>query len=383
MLKTYSRAWVEIDYEAIKHNVKAIQKRVGKTKIMGIVKANAYGHGDVACAKKLVECGIDFLAVSSLDEAIKLRNNDIKVDILILGYTPKILFSKLNEYHLIQTLISLEYALMLNDYAKEHNEIIRAHVKVDTGMGRIGIVYNNHNKNYDDIKKEYALSNIKVEGIFSHFPVSDELDIDSVDFTKNQIKLYNEVLEKLKDDGIEPGLTHLQNSYGIINYGDLGYDYCRPGLLYMGVTSNDEIATNYDMDLRPILSMYTNVSLVKTIQKGDSISYGRHFIAPKEMRVATIAIGYADGLPRLISNRGLEVLIHEKRVPIIGNICMDQCMIDVSAVPDVKIGDEVCVIGRQGSETVKIDTISRLAKTINNETLSKITSRVDRLEKRK
>lgn len=383
MLKTYSRAWVEIDYEAIKHNVKAIQKRVGKTKIMGIVKANAYGHGDVECAKKLIDCGIDFLAVSSLDEAVKLRNNGIKVDILILGYTPEILFSKLNEYHLIQTLISLEYALMLNDYAKKHGEIIRAHVKVDTGMGRIGIVYNDRAKNYDDIKKEYALSNIKVEGIFSHFPVSDELDVDSVNFTKNQIKLYNEVLEKLKADGIDPGLTHLQNSYGIINYGDLGYDYCRPGLLYMGVTSNDEIATNYDMDLRPILSMYTNVSLVKTIQKGDSISYGRHFIAPKEMRVATIAIGYADGLPRLISNRGLEVLVHGKKAPIIGNICMDQCMIDVSAVPDVKIGDEVCVIGRQGSETVKIDAISRLAKTINNETLSKITSRVDRLEKRK
>ena len=173
MLKTYSRAWVEIDYEAIEHNVKAIQKRVGKTKIMGIVKANAYGHGDVACAKKLVECGIDFLAVSSLDEAIKLRNNDIKVDILILGYTPKILFSKLNEYHLIQTLISLEYALMLNDYAKKHNEIIRAHVKVDTGMGRIGIVYNDHNKNYDDIKKEY------IRGIKFHYVdhIREVLDI--------------------------------------------------------------------------------------------------------------------------------------------------------------------------------------------------------------
>ena len=383
MLGTYTRAWVEIDYDAIRHNVEAIHKRMGKTKIMGIVKANAYGHGDVACAKMLIACGIDFLAVSSVDEAIKLRKADIEADILILGYTPSVLFDKLVEYNLVQTLISLEYAEMLNDYAQKNNQLIRAHVKVDTGMGRIGVVYNENHKDYEAIRKEYSLANLKIEGIFSHFPVSDELKEDSVSFTKNQIALFNELLQRLKDDQIDYGLSHLQNSYGIINYGDLGYDYCRPGLLYMGVTSLDSIETNYQMDLRPILSMYTSVSMVKEVRKGDSISYGRHFIAPKKMKVATIAIGYADGLPRLVSNKGLEVLVHGKRAPIIGNICMDQCMIDVSDIEGVSIGDEVCVIGKQGQEEVKIDAISRLAQTINNETLSKITSRVDRLEKRK
>lgn len=382
MLEAYSRCWAEIDIKAIAHNVQEIQKLVGETKIMGIVKANAYGHGDVQCAKALKECGVDFFGVSSIDEALNLRNAGIDDNVLILGYTPEEHFHYLHEQNIIQSLVSLDYAKTLNKYAMTQNVQIRAHCKVDTGMCRTGIIYQDQSKNMDSILEEYQLSNIHVEGIFSHFPVSDELDKDSKEFTLHQIELFKEVLQQLEQHGINPGIRHIQNSYGILNYGDLGFDYCRPGLLYMGVTSDDSVEIESNPDFIPILSLYANVSLVKWIEPGQSVSYGRHFIAQKPTKVATMSIGYADGLPRLVSNKNLEVLVHGIRCPLIGNICMDQCMIDVTAVDDVKQGDVVCIVGQQGKEKVTIDEISRKAQTINNETLSCITSRVPRMEKR-
>ncbi|MGM9946902.1 alanine racemase [Floccifex sp.] len=382
MLESYSRCWAEIDTTAIAHNVNEIQKIAGNTKIMGIVKANAYGHGDVTCAKALRECGIDFFGVSSIDEALRLRQAGIQENILILGYTPNEHFHYLHEQNIVQSLVSFEYALQLNAYAKENNVVLRAHCKVDTGMCRTGIIYQDQEKNMDKIIQEYRLSHIQVEGIFSHFPVSDELSNVSKAFTLHQIELFQEVLENLKQEGIEPGIRHIQNSYGILNYGDLGFDYCRPGLLYMGVTSDDSIDIVSNPDFIPILSLYANVSLVKWIQKGQSVSYGRHYIANKPTKVATISIGYADGLPRMVSNQNLEVIVNGVKCPLIGNICMDQCMVDVTNVESVQQGDEVCIIGTQKGQRVTVDEISRKAHSINNETLSCITSRVPRLEKR-
>ena len=216
----------------------------------------------------------------------------------------------------------------------------------------------------------------------SHFPVSDCLDEDCTEFTKKQIQLFDEVIDLLKSQGIDPGIRHLQNSYGILNYPELEYEYCRPGLLYMGVTSDDHIKIKTNPDFIPIMSMYANVSLVKWIYPGQSVSYGRHFIAEKPTKVATMSIGYADGLPRLLSNQGFEVLVHGQRCKLIGNLCMDQCMIDVTEVEDVKEGDVVCIVGHQGNEVVTVDQISRMAKTINNETLTSISSRVPRLKVR-
>ena len=382
MLESYSRAWAEIDYDAIAHNVNEVKKLVGNTKIMGIVKANAYGHGDVECAKALAKCGVDFFGVSSIDEALNLRNGGINENILILGYTPEEHFHYLHEQEIVQSLVSYDYACKLNEYAKENNVTIRAHCKVDTGMCRTGIIYQPQEKNMDLIVKAYRLSNLSVEGIFSHFPVSDELDTDSKTFTNNQITLFKEVLSNLEKEGIHPGVRHIQNSYGILNYGDLGFDYCRPGLLYMGVTSDDQVEILSNPDFIPILSLYANVSLVKWIHAGQTVSYGRHFKAEKDTKVATMSIGYADGLPRLASNQDLKVIVNGQLCPIIGNICMDQCMIDVTNVDCVHEGDIVCVIGTQGKQKVTVDEISRKAKTINNETLSLITSRVPRLKKR-
>lgn len=382
MLEAYSRAWIEIDYDAIAHNVKEIQKLIGKTKIMGIVKANAYGHGDVECTRALIKCGVDLFGTSSVDEAVHLRDNGIEQDILILGYTPPEHFHYLVEKNLIQTLCSYDYACKLNAYARQHGVTVRAHVKVDTGMNRIGVKYQKEEKHMDQILAEYRLSNVHAEGIFSHFPVSDELGTDSLTFTKQQIALFQEVLENLKKEGIDPGLKHIQNSYGILNYMDLGMDYCRPGLLYMGVTSDDTIDILSQPDFIPILALYANVSMVKTIEPGMTVSYGRHFTAQKPMKVATLAIGYADGVPRILSNKGFEVLIHGKRCRQIGNICMDQLMIDVTELEDVKEGDVACLIGVQSGQRVTVDTISRMANTINNETLSAFAARLPRLPKR-
>lgn len=382
MLESYSRCWTEVDYQAIGHNVNEIKKLVGNTKIMGIVKANAYGHGDVACAKALKAAGVDFFGVSSVDEALNLRNAGIEENILILGYTPPMHFHYLHEKNIIQSLVSYDYACKLNAYAKENDVFVRAHCKVDTGMCRTGVVYQKEDKHFEEIEKEYLLSNVKVEGIFSHFPVSDELEEESKTFTERQIDLFREVLSKLDEKGIDPGVRHIQNSYGILNYGDLGFDYCRPGLLYMGVTSDDSVPILSKPNFKPILSLYANVSLVKWIHAGQTVSYGRHFMATKDTKVATVSIGYADGLPRIASNQGLEVIVNGQCCPIIGNICMDQCMIDVTNVESVQEGDIVCLVGQQDGCRVTIDEISRKAHTINNETLSCITSRVPRLEKR-
>lgn len=382
MLNSDTRAWTEIDLSKIRHNVKEVQKLIpSSSKIMAIVKANAYGHGDVVCAKELVNCGIDFFGVSSIDEAVALRKGGITQEILILGYTPPKHFSLLKEYDLLQTFVGLEYAKKADAYAKEHQIILRGHVKVDTGMSRIGIICQDHDYHIEDVKAVYRMSHLHVTGIFSHFSVSDDLGEENKRFTAHQITLFERVLHDLKQDGIDPGIRHLQNSYGILNYPDLEYDYVRPGLLWMGVTSDDAIQIRTNPKFQPILSWKANVSLVKEIQPGVTVSYGRHYCADRPRTVATVAMGYADGFPRCVSNKGARVLIHGQYAQIIGNVCMDQMMIDVTDIQDVKEGDVVTIIGQDHDARCSVDELSRLANTINNETLCWISSRVPRIYK--
>lgn len=383
MLETGSRCWAEIDTSKIAHNVEEIRKMIpSTTKIMAIVKANAYGHGDVRIAKELKTCGIDFFGVSSVDEALNLRHAGIKEQILILGYTPKEHFHYLHEEGIIQTILSKAYGEELSAYAKAQNVCLHTHVKVDTGMSRLGIQCKKECWDIEDVKAMYHLDHIQVDGIFSHFSVSDLLDQeDDIAYTKQQIMMFDRVLQELKEAGIHPGITHLQNSYGIINYPELHYDYVRPGLLYLGVTSDDSLKMNQTPDFWPIMTWKANVSYVKWIEKGCCVSYGRHFTASRRTKVATISCGYADGYPRCVSNRGKEVLIHGQRATIIGNICMDQMMIDVTEIADVKEGDEAVLFGYDGATILSVDDLSRHAHTINNETLCWLTSRVPRIYK--
>ena len=381
MLESASRAWIEVDFDAIAHNLDEVQKLVGNTKIMGIVKANAYGHGAVPCARAMEAWGVDFFGVSSVDEALELREAGIESDILILGYTPPEHFHYLAGQNLVQSLVSNAYAHKLDAWAKENGTKVRAHAKLDTGMNRTGVIYQKNQKHFEELKDEYLLENVQVEGIFSHFPVSDDLEEEATAFTRTQIALFEEALSRLREEGIDPGLRHIQNSYGILNYGDLGYDYCRPGLLYMGVTSDDQVPIASNPDFIPILSLYANVSLVKQLEPGATVSYGRHFTVEKPMTIATLSIGYADGLPRLLSNQFHEVILDGHKMPLLGNICMDQCMVDATGL-NVQEGDRAILIGQDGEQRVTVDEISRKAGTINNETLTRFTARVPRLEKR-
>lgn len=370
-------SWVEIDYDAIAHNLDEIQKLVGKTKIMGIVKADAYGHGAIQCTRAMEKWGVDFFAVATLEEALELREAGIQSDILILGYTDPKDTDLLVENDLIQTIVDLPYAKELEKWGSEHNALVRTHIKADTGMNRIGISWQHPVKDLAPFIEVYQLPHVKAEGIFSHYPVSDSLHQSDMAFTRNQTELFCELVEQLTEAGINPGLKHIQNSYGILNYGDLGMDYCRPGLLYMGVTSDDAIPVLSDPDFIPILTWKAQVAMVKDVHPGQTVSYGRHFMACEPRKVATITVGYADGYPRACSNTDLEVIINGQKAPVIGNICMDQCMVDVTGL-DVKAGDEVILAGKDKDLCVSIDQISRHAHTINNETLTRITARVSR-----
>ena len=229
VLNSKSRAWAQIDLTQIEHNVQQIRQLIpASSKIMGIVKADAYGHGDVECTRELERCGVDFFAVSSVDEGVHLREHGIHSPILILGYTPPAHFHYLHECDLIQTLVDLPYAKKLEAYAKAQGCVIEAHVKADTGMSRIGVIVQDHAYHIEEILKMYAMKHVKVTGIFSHFSVSDSHTEEDLAFTAHQIELFDRVLSDIQAAGFDCGVRHLQNSYGILNYPDLHYDYVRP-----------------------------------------------------------------------------------------------------------------------------------------------------------
>ena len=383
MLESKSRSWVEIDLDKIKNNLKVMRQHIHKKqKIMAVVKADCYGHGDKKVAKVLEAEGVDFFAVSSIDEALNLRSANIKGKILVLGYTPMEHFHYLHEYDVIQCVMSYEFGKSLSDYAKLQKTKIAVHIKVDTGMGRIGIPCQENNYQIDVVKSIYDLDGLSCTGIFSHFSVADTYDRGSDEaYTKHQIHLYQRVLNDLKVEGINYGLTHIQNSYGAINYPELEYDYSRIGILLLGNTSNDSQRLKHEVTLLPSLEWKANVSCVKIVPKGTYIGYGRNCLTSKETKVVSVSCGYADGLNRQASHQHLEVLLHGTRCEIIGNICMDQFMIDASKVENVYTGDTVIIVGSEGKEIIKIDELSRAANTINNESFCLISKRVPRFYK--
>lgn len=376
MLQSRSRSWMEIDLGRISHNVKEIHKLIPeKTKIMGIIKANGYGHGDVEVGKELVNCGVDLLAVSSVDEALKLREGGISVDILVLGFTPLEHFHYLIEENITQTVFSPAFKQSLSDYALANDCSFNVHIKVDTGMSRLGFQAHEDNYHIDEVYDVFETPGLNVKGIFSHFSVADSYESDDLSFTDKQIELFDRVLNDLNEKGLDYGVTHISNSYGVVNYPDLPYDYVRPGLLLLGVTSDNAIPINTNPQFKSIMEWKANVSMVKVVEAGASISYGRNFKTTKETKVASLSVGYADGYPRIASNTGMQVLVQGKRCNILGNICMDQMLIDVSDIDDVKQGDEVILIGK---DDLLVDELTRHAQTINNETFTSISKRVPR-----
>lgn len=378
-LTSQSRTWATIDLSNLKHNIKEIQKYMpDKTKMMGVVKADAYGHGDVRVAKVLLSNGIDFLAVSNIDEALSLRKNENlnqqKYEILILGYTPVELSKLLNEYNIQQTIISYEYGEQLDEFCKNNEIKLKTQIKVDTGMTRLGLDINS----VEDIVSIYKMGNIEVCGIFSHLSSADGLDVNSVEYTKLQQNQFEDLIKNISKENVKIGNIHLQNSAGVMSL-DCEYDYARVGLLLYGISPISIEEKRTSMRLKPVMSIKSVVAMVRNIESDVAVSYGRHYVSEKPMKIATIPIGYADGYSRALSNKG-KVLIRGEYASILGNVCMDQIMVDVTDI-DVKMGDIVTLVGEDNGKSIYFDDIANLVNSIPYELVCLIGKRVPREEK--
>ena len=364
------RAWVEINLKNLEHNIIEIKKIIpAKTKIMAVVKANAYGHGMIEISHKLNKIGIFDFAVATLEEAISLRQNNIKGNILILGYTSVENLKYVVQYDLIQTIVDEEYANKIVNV--KLNEKLKVHIKINTGMNRIGI----HYSKIDFLKQIYDYDNIDVLGIFSHLCVSDSNKKNDIKFTNIQIKRFHNLIEELKTNNIDVGKVHLQSSYGVLNYPELEFDYVRIGIIMYGVHSDSKSYCKRNISLLPVLSLKARVSSVKEITKNETVSYGRKYKALKKEKVATVSIGYADGYPRNLSCKNVKVLVENKYAKIIGRICMDQLVINVSNIKNIKQGDIVTLIGNNNQVTA--ETIALKSQTITNELLSRLGNRLN------
>lgn len=364
------RAWIELNMENLTHNAGEFRKILPHDcEMMPAVKANAYGHGAVPIVKALQEMGIRDFCVATVNEAVELREAGIKGQILILGYTSLHQFEELRRYDLTQTIVDYDYGRMLNEYGYP----IRAHIGVDTGMHRIGI----NSTDMESIINIWKLSNIKVTGIFSHLCVSDGISKEDKAFTLKQIESFNHVIRNLHNMGITDFKSHIQGSYGVLNYPMLKFDYARIGIALYGVLSNACDKTKADVQLRPVLTLKSRVECIKILNVGESLGYGLSYTAQRETRVAVVSIGYADGIPRELSGKG-SVLIHGKRAPIIGRICMDRLFADVSGILKTAAGDEVVLIGKSGEKEIAVSDYAYNARTITNEILSRLGSRLER-----
>lgn len=375
MEKYRKRTWCEIDLNALKYNIDTIRSITDK-KIIAVVKANAYGHGDIEISTELQNLGIDYFAVSNIDEAIKLREHNINGNILILGYTPVEEAELLSKYDIIQTILGYEYALELNKSLQEKNCSARVHLAIDTGMNRIGFIQNQRHDTLEDVKLVYRLENLNVEGIFTHLCVADSFRQDNVDFTEYQMHNLDTIVSELRKSGYNCGLVHAQNSAGLTNLQKEQYGAVRAGIILYGLNPSNDVRK--DVIYKPIMSLKSVVSLVKHISADDTVGYGRTFKADKPIKIATVTAGYADGYSRLLSNRG-EVLIHGTRCKIIGNVCMDQFMVDISNVENVKSGDIVTLVGKDGSDEITLDELANLIGTINYELACNINLRASRV----
>lgn len=372
------RTWAVINLDNLEFNIAKIkQKLPAQTKIMGVVKADGYGHGDRMVAKTLLDCGLDFFGVSNLDEALSLRNAGINCDILILGFTPVQMAAILAAYNITQTVFSSEYATLLNKECERLDIKVKAHIKIDTGMSRIGIVESKSSA-LQEVLDIFSMNRLNISGIFTHLSSADSFDESSVEYTNRQIEHFEGLLTKLNNMGIEIPLKHVQNSAGIAFISNIHYDYARAGIIMYGVAPSDE---KLSFEVKPVMELKSVVSMVKYIDSGTAVSYGRKYVSDKRIKIATVPIGYADGYPRSLSNKGY-MLVNGKRANIIGNVCMDQLMLDVSDIDDVKMGDIVTVVGKDGGEQIGFGELASLISSISYEMMCLIGKRVPRVYKK-
>ncbi len=371
------RTWAEISLDNAEKNFKEIQRQVGTTAVCCVIKADGYGHGATELAKLYVKLGANYFAVSNIDEAKELRNDGVKLPIVILGYTDVKFAPDLAEYNIEQTIYSGEYGNALNEECSKHNVKVKIHIKVDSGMSRIGFMcqeFPRDNNSVEEIYNVCNLKNLKPTGIFTHFCVSDE-GTEGQEFTEKQYLNFSNTVAMLKEKEMSFPVVHCSNSGAIEDYPNTYNSMVRAGIVLYGFNPSDKIRNK--LNLIPVMTVKSTIAHIKTIEKGTSVSYGRTFVADKQMKVATVPIGYADGYVRGYAKEGYMV-VNGRKAKIIGRICMDQTMIDVSHIDNIKIGDEVIVFGtgEKGEQTAK--DLARLNDTIDYEVICTVSKRVPR-----
>lgn len=371
---TRRAVWAQIDLDAAAHNMRQIRKHVGPdVKIAAVVKANAYGHGSVELAKTFAENGADCFAVSSLDEAVELRRYaHIDKEIFILGHTDARRTEELLTYDIEPAVFNLKNAEFFSQEAQRLGKTLRVHIAVDTGMSRVGFQVNEFS--VSEIKAIAALPNIEIRGMFTHFAVSD---IKDKTFTREQYGHFRWMCKRMEEEGIHIALRHCCNSAAVLELPEYYCDMVRPGIIMYGCEPSPDVDIK-PYDLRPVMSLRCCIAHVKLIDAGATVSYGRHYTAPSRRKIATLPVGYADGYSRILSGK-VDVLYHGHRVPQVGAICMDQCMIDVSGEANVHAGDEVVLFGRQDDSFIPIEEIAAVCGTINYEIMCNISRRVPRV----
>ena len=373
MESTLKRTWAEIDLDALSYNYRVLRDHVGAdVKFLGVVKADAYGHGAVQVSRTLQELGADYLAVSSIDEAAELRCNGITMPILILGHTPREQVGRLMDLHITQAVSCQAKALEYSEEAVRHGGELTVHLKVDTGMSRLGYLVSGRHfaTGTAAICAACALPGLRAEGIFTHFAVADEPDGGSRAYTQEQLSLFRRVIDAVEAQrGQRFALRHCANSGGVASYPDSFMDMVRPGILLYG---GGELASQ--LGLRPVMTLKTTVSTIKTYEPGTDISYGRRYTTPRVTRMGVVPYGYADGFFRCLSDR-CSLMTAKGPAPQRGRICMDMCMVDLTALPEVKVGDTVEIFGR----TQSVDRLAAILDTIPYELTCAVSKRVPRL----
>ena len=365
-----SRTEVQIDLDAVEYNYNSVRKKVGDSvKVLGVIKADAYGHGAVEIGK-LLDGKCDFFGVACIEEAVELKKAGIKSPILILGYVFPDSYDKVVKYDIRIPVFSYECAKALSQEAKNQNKNVPFHFCVDTGMSRIG--YQVNEESADECKKICQFENIYPEGIFSHFATADEIDLTKAKAQRDKFKNFVQMLD---DRGIEISIKHINNSAGIMNF-DEYFDMCRMGIITYGLYPSNEVDKSL-LDIKPVMKWTASISHVKALEAGREISYGGTFKTDKTRIIATVPVGYADGYPRCLSNMG-RVLVNSQYAPIVGRVCMDQFMIDVTDIDGVKVGTQVTLVGKDGDKELSMEEVSELAHSFNYELPCRISRRVDR-----
>jgi alanine racemase len=380
MAKTlaHSPTHAEIDLDALAFNVAQV-RRLGRKqkKILAVVKANAYGHGAIGIARELEALGVDFLGVAFIEEGIKLRKAGIQKPILILGGIFPFHVKKIFTFRLTPVVFDLALARALDAEGKRQNHALPVHIKIDTGMNRLGVPFDQTEKFFTSLQ---SVNFLKVEGVLSHFSSAHLRDKESRNFTADQTKKFKKSLSLIRGLHFEPPLIHMANSSAIIEELIPDFTMVRAGLMLYGAYPSDDLKDTH-LSLKPVMSLKTHVIQIKTVPPETPISYSRTFYTKKESLIATIAIGYGDGYHYRLSNRG-KVLIHGKKLPLVGSVCMDLIMADVTELPGVKPEEEVVLFGRQGEVTISVEEVAQWADTIPYEILCGISSRVPRIYKK-